>query len=87
VEELTGILMQAGFTDIVIDDKAVDAKHCRLEPSESGILIRDLGSRNGIFVNGVRVIAALLSEGVQLRVGYTDMSIVECSDGKDSRNR
>ncbi|MBN1655516.1 MAG: sigma 54-interacting transcriptional regulator [Deltaproteobacteria bacterium] len=66
--------------EIVIDDSAVDARHCRLEPSESGLLVRDLGSQNGTFVNGVRVLSALLSEGGQLRIGRTDIRISACSD-------
>ncbi len=66
--------------DIVLEDPAVDARHCRLEPSESGLMVRDLGSRNGIYVNGVRVIFALLSEGGHLRVGRTDLNIVARCD-------
>jgi transcriptional regulator with AAA-type ATPase domain len=66
--------------DIVLEDPAVDARHCRLEPSESGLMVRDLGSRNGIFVNGIRVIFALLSEGGHLRAGRTDLNIVASSD-------
>lgn len=70
--------------DIVISDSAVDSWHCRLEPSESGLLIRDLGSLNGTFVNGVRIITALLSDGVRLSIGHTDMRIVQTMDQQSS---
>jgi len=70
----------ADDNDLVIPDKAVSARHCRFEPGESGLVIRDLGSRNGTFVNGVRVITALLSEGAMVRVGRTTLRIVARSD-------
>jgi transcriptional regulator with AAA-type ATPase domain len=63
--------------DVVLSDRTVSARHCRIEPGESGVVIRDLGSRNGTYVNGVRVIAAQLPTGGQIRVGRTDLSLVE----------
>jgi DNA-binding NtrC family response regulator len=66
--------------DLVLQDKAVSAKHCRFEPAEAGLVIRDLGSRNGTYVNGVRVITALLSEGSQVRVGRTALRVTARSD-------
>ncbi len=66
--------------EVDIDDPTVDARHCRLEPSESGLVVRDLGSRNGIYVNGVRVIFALLTEGGHLRIGRSDLDVVARCD-------
>jgi hypothetical protein len=42
--------------DLVLPDAAASLRHCRLEPSEDGLLVRDLGSSNGTFVkvNGER---------------------------------
>lgn len=48
----------------------VSRQHCLLRPSGDGILVRDLGSRNGTFVNEAPVLTeVLLQPGDQLRVG------------------
>ncbi|HTU63644.1 MAG TPA: FHA domain-containing protein, partial [Polyangiales bacterium] len=41
--------------DVRLSDSAVSERHLRLEPCEAGLLARDLGSKNGTFVGGVRV--------------------------------
>lgn len=48
----------------------VSRQHCLLRPTADGILVRDLGSRNGTFVNEAPVLTeVLLQPGDQLRVG------------------
>ena len=42
--------------DIVIADPAVSSSHALIRAEESGYTITDLGSRNGTFVNGERII-------------------------------
>src|SRR5262249_58576655 len=38
-----------------ITDGAISRKHAAIEPSGAGLLIKDLGSLNGIFINHQRV--------------------------------
>jgi pSer/pThr/pTyr-binding forkhead associated (FHA) protein len=48
----------------------VSRQHCLLRVTEDGVFLRDLGSRNGTLVNGVRLLAeARLGHGDQLQVG------------------
>jgi DNA-binding NtrC family response regulator len=63
--------------DLVLSDRAASVRHCRLEPSADGLLLRDLGSSNGTFVNGVRVDRALLASGTSIRVGRTEVRVLE----------
>ena len=65
--------------DLVLADPAVSAQHCRLEPDGRGLVLRDLGSTNGTFVQGVRVARARVGAGAQLRVGRTDLRVLACS--------
>ncbi len=58
---------------IVLDDDFVSGRHARIEKRESGFLLRDLRSRNGILVNGTRVIEAQLSDGDRIRIGSADL--------------
>jgi ABC-type multidrug transport system ATPase subunit/ABC-type multidrug transport system permease subunit len=41
--------------DLVVTDAAVSSHHCRLTQQGDGFLLEDLGSRNGTFVNGIRI--------------------------------
>jgi len=68
--------------DVRLSDAAVSERHLRLEPCDAGLLARDLGSRNGTFVNGVRVHTALLVAGAQIRVGRTELQVAERSDAR-----
>ena len=61
--------------DLVIEDPAVSRLHAELELSDSGLWVRDLESRNGTFVQGVRVSRACIPDGGQLRVGGTDLTV------------
>ncbi|HSN84843.1 MAG TPA: sigma 54-interacting transcriptional regulator [Polyangiales bacterium] len=66
----------AGDNAIVLSDRAVSQHHCRIEPSERGVSIRDLGSTNGTWVDGVRVRRHPLLPGAVLRIGRTELRVV-----------
>jgi len=55
--------------DVVLDDASVSNQHAALELTEAGFRIRDLGSTNGVRVNGSRVAAAELKHGDRLEIG------------------
>jgi len=50
--------------------EAISRRHCAIVRSDSGLTVRDLGSRNGTFVNDERISDAVpLKVGDELRVG------------------
>jgi pSer/pThr/pTyr-binding forkhead associated (FHA) protein len=55
--------------DVVLDDASVSNLHAALELTEAGFRIRDLGSTNGVRVNGGRVAASDLKHGDRLEIG------------------
>src|SRR4051812_37173699 len=58
-----------------LTDNTVSRKHCELVPEENGDwMLRDLGSSNGSYVNGMRITGKhALKLGDQIRVGRTLM--------------
>ena len=58
--------------DIVVSDVLASRRHARLTSSPQGLLLEDLGSVNGTFVNGRRVMAHRLSDGDVVTIGNSD---------------
>ncbi|NLW07498.1 MAG: DUF3662 domain-containing protein [Clostridia bacterium] len=61
--------------DFVLTDKKVSRRHCLLEQSHDRILVTDLGSRNGVLVNGEKVERAFLNPGDSFQVGSTVLKL------------
>lgn len=55
--------------DLTVDDLLVSRQHVRLVRESQGVVVEDLGSRNGTFVDGERVSRAPLPPGALLTVG------------------
>jgi predicted component of type VI protein secretion system len=49
------LIGRSAYCSIVISDPSVSREHAALRMSGEGLLVADLGSRNGTFVNGERV--------------------------------
>ncbi len=55
--------------DVRIDRPGVSRRHCCLAIAYDRLLIRDLGSRHGVLVNGLKVDEARLSIGDEVAIG------------------
>src|SRR4051812_16258998 len=49
--------------ELVVEDPYVSRRHCQFTLSPRGVVVRDLGSRNGTWVQSMRVFEALLPPG------------------------
>ncbi|AKU91332.1 sigma-54-dependent Fis family transcriptional regulator [Vulgatibacter incomptus] len=67
---------------VVLDDAFASGVHCRIVRDGGRILLHDLGSTNGTWVNGIRVGHAELTPGAWLRLGETEIG-VEVAKGKE----
>src|SRR5262245_58745807 len=58
-----------------VTDREVSRRHAALEPAGAHLRITDLGSTNGTYVDGVRVLDALLRGGEIVRMGSTALRV------------
>jgi len=67
---------RAPGVDFVVDAALVSRVHCRLTLSDANeLLLEDLGSTNGTFLNGEKVGKAVLSNGDKLTVGRVEFVV------------
>jgi predicted component of type VI protein secretion system len=66
---------RAPDADIFLDDVTVSRDHCRFTVEPQGILVEDLGSTNGTYVNGDRVDRAQLKPGDEVIIGRFHMLV------------
>ena len=55
--------------DIQLNSRKVSRRHCCLAQVNTYLVVRDLGSTNGIRINGVRVLEGRLKPGDELTIG------------------
>lgn len=56
-------------SDIFLDDVTVSRRHAEFVRSGSTFQVRDLGSLNGTYYDGVRIDSAQLSDGAEVQIG------------------
>ncbi len=62
--------------DVLISEDLVSRRHARITYDGTEVVVEDLGSTNGTFVNGERVTRAAVREGDRVLVGETIFTVV-----------
>lgn len=73
--------------DIIFHDNFVSRRHAMIKHQEGLFFIEDLGSQNGVYVNGVRVKEIQLQEGDQVKLGNTIYLFTSEKQETDSKVR
>jgi DNA-binding winged helix-turn-helix (wHTH) protein len=67
--------------DIVISDRQISRYHARLTPTEEGVLLEDLGSKNGTFYNGALLEdPVILADGDMIQISLVQHFVFLSSD-------
>ncbi|HST55633.1 MAG TPA: DUF3662 and FHA domain-containing protein [Solirubrobacteraceae bacterium] len=60
--------------DVVLDDSGVSRQHAEVRPEAEGWVVEDLGSTNGVRVNGRQIVGAhVIHQGDRIELGSTEM--------------
>lgn len=63
------VIGRAENVDIVVDSEEVSRQHARFVRIDDEYQVEDLESRNGVYLNGLKVHLAVLREGDELQFG------------------
>jgi hypothetical protein len=75
VKKVTNVVGREGTCDLYVESKQVSRRHCLLQVTERGLLVKDLESTNGTFVNGIPMTDGYINEGDRLALGTYVMTL------------
>ena len=75
LERLPAVLGRNEHAEVMLTDPWVSHEHCKLLQHEGQIIVRDLDSKNGVFMHGVRVLEADVHSGDCLTLGRTEITV------------
>jgi len=87
VGDHTLVIGRAEECELLLDDNSVSRRHCRIIREGNGFLVEDLGSTNGVFVNGEKVTRFALRDGDRLRVGHCELKFFGVGSSEASYHR
>ncbi len=68
-------LGRGSHVDIPLEDSTASREHAEIEVTADGVMLKDLGSSNGTFVNEVKLVGPrLLHDGDAIRIGHSTLS-------------
>jgi transcriptional regulator with PAS, ATPase and Fis domain len=76
------VIGSAPECDLVTEDEGVSRQHLRVMLTERGVSVRDLGSKNGTFLNGVQIIEAPVPKGAVVTFGRARLSLLASGETK-----
>ncbi len=73
--------------DMVLVEEMVSRKHARIAYENDAIVIEDLGSTNGTFVNGEKIKRAQLKEGDRVLIGTSILKVIAMEGAPQEQGR
>lgn len=70
------IFGRSGEVDYVLEDYKMSSKHCRMLLKEDRLELYDLSSKNGTYLNGIRIDQSEIFIGDEVRIGDTFITLL-----------
>ena len=82
IERPQSVLGRGPDVDLLFDDRTLSRQHAAIEFTGRGFRVRDLGSMNGMWVNGKETRVADLASGDRIQIGELALQwVVEKCEG------
>ena len=65
------LLGRSESADVRLDDRWLSRNHCEIDITDGELIIRDLGSKHGTYVNESQIDETTIESGDELRIGIT----------------
>jgi pSer/pThr/pTyr-binding forkhead associated (FHA) protein len=75
LQSLPAILGRNEQAAVILSDPWISHEHCKLVQYGGMLIVRDLDSKNGVFLHGVRVLEAEVHSGDCLTLGRTEITV------------
>ncbi|HEX3555263.1 MAG TPA: FHA domain-containing protein [Thermoanaerobaculia bacterium] len=82
IPESEGKLGSAPENDLVLRVPGISRRHALVRRCQGGVVLLDLGSKNGLIVAGLRVRRALLTPGLRVQIGAAWLEVEEVSSSR-----
>ncbi len=79
------VLGRGGDADLILEEHGVSRRHCEIEVRAEHVVLRDLESKNGLFVNGLGVDEHVLEDGDRITIGSNLLLKFTLQDELDER--
>ncbi len=76
------ILIGRGKVDLIIPDKEISRKHLAIEIRNDKIILRDLGSTNGTFIDNKKISLLEISDQSEFKIGQTTLMLISTPKNK-----
>ena len=80
------VIGRSSDLDMVLVEDMVSRRHAKITTSAAEIIIQDLGSTNGTFVNGEKVAETRLTEGDRILVGTSIIKLVAVNEALQNQS-
>ncbi len=77
---------RASKNDISLPDRTASKRHAIVGRVKGRAVVRDLGSRNGTFVNGEKVEKSVLSSGDRLKIGNVTLRFFQTEETSENKH-
>jgi hypothetical protein len=81
-QDLFIVIGRVSDVDVLLLDEKVSRKHAKISTHGGKVMIEDLASRNGTFVNGARIRNTELKEGDQIIIGSSTIKLLSVNEIK-----